>query len=113
MRLRKIILFCLPFVWASSALADFTTIELASEVRLSDFRAPQSVNGFTSFKSCNACELQVVNVSANTRYLVNGQSVELNEFRRRLSLVHDREKEMVIVRHHLENDVITVISISL
>lgn len=113
MRLRMILLFSLPFVWAGSALADFTTIELASEVRLSDFRAPQSANGVTSFKSCGNCDLQVVNVTGDTRYFVNGKSVELSEFRRQLSLVQDRDSEMVIVRHHLEDDVITAISVSL
>jgi hypothetical protein len=113
MRLRNIFLFCLPILWASSALADFTTIELANEVRLSDFRAPQSANGVTSFKACGTCDLQVVNVTDDTRYMVNGQSVELSEFRRRLALVQDRDREMLIVRHHLEDDVITVISIRL
>ncbi len=113
MTLRTIFLFCLPIIWTGSALADFTTIELASEVRLSNFRAPQSPNGVTSFKACDDCELQVVNVTEDTRYVVNRQPVELGEFRRRLALVQDRDGEMLIVRHHLEDDVITVISISL
>ena len=91
----------------------FETIEQAHEVRLGDFRPPQSANGITSFKACPACDMQVVKVSAGTRYIVNGESVELAEFRRRIALVQDRDSEMLIVRHHLEDDVITVISISL
>ena len=113
MRLSKIVLICLPILWASISLADIKTIELASEVRLSDFRAPQSANGVASFKACTVCDLQVVNVTGGTRYFVNGESVGLVEFRRRISLVPNRDEEIVIVRHHLEDDVVTVISVNL
>ena len=42
------------------ANADMRTVERASEVVLSDFRAPASENGIASFKTCPDCKQQVV-----------------------------------------------------
>lgn len=113
MKLWKLLLIILSTALPGMAAADIQTISLAHEVRLSDFRAPQSVNGVASFKTCPSCELQVVNVTADTLYRVNGKRVSLQEFRRMTSLAQNRERELVVVSHHLENDVISLISISL
>ncbi|MDH3275213.1 MAG: hypothetical protein OEM64_04940 [Gammaproteobacteria bacterium] len=96
-----------------SAMADFKTITRAYEVVLSDFRAPASVNGIVSFKTCESCEVQTVNVSSTTRYQLNDRTVTLPQFRRSLSTVQDRSDETIVVMHHLESDVVTSISISL
>lgn len=113
MKSLKILLLLVALSCTSVTLADFTTIELASEVRLSDFRLPQSPNDAASFKTCSDCKRQFVSVTFDTRYYVNGKPVDLADFRRRVSLVQDRDEEMVIVRHHLEDDVLTAISINL
>lgn len=113
MKTWSIFVVFLMLAWASTGNAEIRTIELANEVRLSDFRPPQSENGTAAFKTCHDCDLQVINVNAATRYLVDGRAVSLTEFRRRISLVQDRDSEMLVVRHHLANDVVTVISIYL
>jgi hypothetical protein len=95
------------------AAADIRTITLASEISLSEFRVPASMNGVASFKKCESCELQVVSVTRNTRYEFNRHEVTLQEFRRSLSTVTNRERRTVIVMHHLESDVITSISLNL
>lgn len=96
-----------------SALADFTTVARASEVRLSEFRLPASVNGITSFKPCGACAMQSVSVNAETRYRLNDRNVSLPELRKSLATVSNRDRKTVIVTHHLESDLITQISIKL
>jgi hypothetical protein len=98
---------------AHFAAADIRTITLASEISLSDFRVPASENGVASFKECESCELKVVAVTSDTRYEFNGHTVTLQDFRKSLSKVSNREQETVIVMRHLESDVITSISLSL
>ena len=98
---------------APSALAEFTTVTRASEVRLSEFRLPASVNGIASFKPCGACDMKTVSVNADTRYRLNDQVVSLADMRRSLASVTSRNRKIVIVRHHLESDLITQISIKL
>lgn len=95
------------------ANADMRTVERASEVVMSDFRAPASENGIASFKTCPECSQQVVKVTAGTRYTINGKVVSLPDFRKRLTSVQDREKHIVVVKHHLELDVITAIAVYL
>ena len=103
----------LVLVISQTALADFRTITRAHEISLSDFRAPASVNGIVSFKLCESCEMQTVNVTTATQYILNTRSVALPKFRKSLSSVQDQSRETVTVLHHLESDVITSISVSL
>ena len=98
---------------AQSAFAEFTTVTRASEVRLSEFSLPASVNGIASFKPCGACDMKTVSVNADTRYRLNDQTVSLSEMRRSLATVSNRDRKTVIVMHHLESNLITQISIKL
>ena len=115
MKIRKfsIIAIAVAICAPGLALADMKTIARASEVMLSDFRAPAAENGIASFKACATCELQVVNVTPQTRYTINGKVVSLPDFRKRIALVQNRDKHVVVVKHHLESDVITSIAIYL
>ena len=98
---------------AQSAFAEFTMVSQASEVRLSEFRLPSSINGIASFKPCGACDMKTVSVNADTRYQLNDQVVSLPDMRRPLASVTNRNRKAVIVVHHLESDLITQISIKL
>ena len=98
---------------APSAFAEFTTVTRASEVRLSEFRLPASVNGIASFKPCGACDMKTVSVNADTRYRLNDQVVSLADMRRSLASATNRNRKIVMVMHHLESDLITQISIEL
>lgn len=110
--IRIMVLSALVFA-GQIATADFTTVERANEVRLSEFRLPASLNGIAAFKACGACDMQTVNVNADTRYRLNDQFVTLPEMRRSLATVANRDRKTVIVMHHLESDLITQISIKL
>ena len=98
---------------AQSAFAEFTTVTLASEVRLSEFSLPASANGTASFKPCGACDMKIVSVNADTRYRLNDQVVSLPDMRRSLASVTNRNRKAIMVMHHLESDLITQISIKL
>ena len=86
-------------------------VSRAYEVALDEFLAPATENGAAAFKPCSNCQQVLVRVTPNTRYLINGQIVRLDDFRRVVGEAHDRDRQTVTVLHHLESD--TVISIDL
>ena len=107
-----ITLFGLALI-STQAVATFgPVISKAYEVALSDFRAPSTTNGGIAFKECEDCTLQMVRVTAGTRYSVNGKSLQLEAFREKLAAVHKREGALVTVLHHLESDTIESINVS-
>ena len=113
MRFIQLIAIATLILAAQSAFAEFTTVTRASEVRLSEFRLPASVNGIASFKPCSACDMKTVSVNADTRYRLNDQLISLPDLRRSLATVSNRDRKTVIVMHHLESNLITQISIRL
>lgn len=106
----------MPFVFAiflaAPAIAQFTTVQAAHEVALSSVRLPASESGTLVFKACAQCEIQTTRVNGDTRWLVNNQSVSLKDFRSTVEAVADRSNGHITVKHHLENDVITKVSIT-
>ena len=95
------------------AAADFTTISRAYEVPLNLFQVPVTSNGVIQVKQCADCEVHSGRLTSSTIFRINGQVVELTEFRRQAFSVRDREAETVIVLHHLETDTIKSISLTL
>ena len=96
-----------------SAQAEFTTVELAYEIKLSNLNVPVSSSSALIFKTCGDCEFKKVRMTRDTRFVVNGENVGLKEFRKRVLQVRDRDAETIIVRHHLESDVVTALQASL
>jgi hypothetical protein len=96
-----------------SVTAQVNVVSMAYEVALEDFRAPATLNGATSFKECGSCDEKLVRVTADTRYAINGESVRLEDFRKVLMQVNDRDDTYVIVLHHLESDTVASLSVSL
>lgn len=102
-------LFCLSL----SAAADFRVTEQAYEIPLSEFLAPTTANGAVAFKECADCTRMRVRVTSDTRYSVNGRAVRLDDFRKAVLQVDNREKTPVTVLHHLESDTIVALSVSI
>ncbi|MCZ6718485.1 MAG: hypothetical protein O6944_04955 [Gammaproteobacteria bacterium] len=95
-----------------SAVAGFTTITEAYEVAVSDLRLPLNERGTLTFRQCVDCEAQTVRVTHGTRFVINGHSVKLKDFRKSLSRVSNRADESVIVLHHLESNTVTSVSVN-
>ena len=98
---------------ALPAAADFTTVQIAYEVALSEVRLPRNEKGTIAFKECADCEYQTKRVSADIRYRVDGRSVSLEDFRQMTDRVVDRDNEAVTILHHLEDNRVTEVSIYL
>jgi hypothetical protein len=88
-------------------------ISQAYEIQLSKFRAPATANGGVSFQECDECARMSVRVTSGTLYKVNGKAVKLEDFKKALAYVSDRDEVGLIVLHHLESDTIEMIDVSL
>lgn len=102
-----LICFCL------SAAAEDRIISLAYEVTLSNFSAPTTANSSIAFKECDECEQKRVRVTDATSYSINGKAVRLEDFRKSVGQVRDRDDHLVIVLHHLESDTIKSLDVSI
>lgn len=81
------------------------------EIMLSNFTAPATANGGVTFRECDSCDRRTVRVTSSTRYAVNGRTVRLEDFRKALTQVPDRDEAALTVLHHLESDTIELIDL--
>jgi hypothetical protein len=107
----KVLIAAFMFALALPVAADFRTIEQGHEVALSDLRLPQHESGTIAFKTCDDCSYMVKRVSRDTRWVVDGTSMSLEKFRRSVQRIADRDGTPVTVRHHLEEDRVTQVSV--
>ena len=94
------------------AAAEYKVIEEAHEVRLADLRLPQNETGTVGFKPCDDCNYLVKRVNGNTEWVLDGQKLSLQKFKRNLRRISDRENTPVTVLHHLEDDRVTRVTVS-
>ena len=105
-KLLTITLICIGF--ATAAMGEI--VSQAYELNLEQFVAPTTSNSGISFRECDDCEYLRMRVTERTSYSVNGKNVRLEDFRRAVSQIRDRENAFVTVLRHLESN--TVVSIS-
>ena len=102
-------LLCMAF----PAAADFTTVQQAYEIALSDLRLPRNKTGTIAFKECDSCKYMTVRVGADTRYTLNGKAVPLKKFREALSVVENGDDQPVTVLRHVERNQVTAVLVNL
>lgn len=112
MHIRKL-LVALLMTFSLTAAADFITTELGYEVALSDMTTPVTNTGSLIFKECHDCDSMRIRMTGNTRFVVNGRTVDLKEFRKQVFQVRDPSNVPVTIMHHLESDTITSINVFL
>jgi len=112
MHIRKI-LVALLMTFSLSAAADFVTNEEGYEVALSNMTVPVTSNGSLVFKECADCDSRAIRMTPNTRFIVNGRTVALKEFRKHVFQVNDRTRVAVAIMHHLESNTIASVSVNL
>ncbi len=110
MKTRSLVIAAVALVLTLPAAAEFKTVQRAHEVLVDDIRLPQNELGTLAFKSCDECALMVKRVTAETRWILDGRSLQLEQFRAGLAAVDDRERVSLTVLHHLETDRITEVS---
>jgi len=102
-------LLCMAF----PAAAEFSTVQEAYEIALSDLRLPRNNTGTIAFKECDSCDYMTVRVGADTRYTLNGKAVPLKKFREALSVVENSDDQPVTVLRHVERNQVTAVLVNL
>ena len=107
----KVLIAAIILGLALPVAAQLRTIEEAYEVRLSDLRLPQSDGGTVAYKPCDECPYETKRVRSDTQWVLDGNSMSLEKFRRSLTSMTDRRNTAVTVLHHLESDRVTRVSV--
>jgi hypothetical protein len=109
----KTLLFAILLGFSLPVAAEFTTVSLAHEVSLSNFRVPATLNSGVAFKKCDDCDIQRSRVTEGTQYIINGQPVPLKEFRKSVFKVRNRAGNTITVLQHLESNTVVSVSVTI
>ena len=74
------------------AVADIRTEVDARELEPSNMTVPTTVNSRISFRACDACDIETVRLTANTRFTVNGEVMTFARFRDAMLVLRQRKK---------------------
>ena len=97
-----------------STAAQEPVLDSAYEVALEDVRLPASAAGNVALRECDGCELVTIRVDLNTVYRLNGESVDLRDFRRTVLLARrGGVSKPVIVLRDLETNTVRSVSVNL
>ena len=111
--MKKLILAAVGTLATGLATAEIVTISRAYEVPLNLMTVPVTLNGSITYRECEDCETNSSLLTQSTLLRVNGQRVDLKEFRKQVFSVHDRSSETVTVLRHLDSNTIESISVRL
>ena len=109
----KIIVTAVVLSLAVPAAAEFRTIQKAHELSLDYVRLPQSASGTISYKKCGECPYETKRLAADVVWRVNGQPTTYADFAARVAEISRPAEQSVTVRHHLEKDQVTRVSIAI
>ncbi len=94
-----------------AALADSYIVHQAYEIAVAELRLPGNENGTVSFRDCKKCAVQTIQVTPDTRYVLNGRTVSLPAFRRAVATISNQRQNIATVIHYLESDSIVEIQV--
>ena len=104
-------LFAVLLSLSFSVSADNHIINQAYEIALDELQLPGNVVGSVSFKDCAKCETQVIRVTVDTRYILNGHDTTLADFREAVNTVTDKERNISTVIHNLQSDTVIAVHV--
>lgn len=113
MHIRTLMVLIILGLTSLTATADFRTVMEVYEVELVYLRLPGSANGTLAFTECAECDTRTIRVTSATHYIVNGQGVELKDFRKAVIGVRNRHDTIVDVFHDLGSDTVTKVRVKL
>jgi len=111
--IKKLALVAFLAALSVNSMAEMRTVELAYEIEMKNFRAPGTPSGTVGIRECDNCQQKVLRVNAKTRYTVNDRNVSLADFRKQLQNNRNSEDTLLIVSHHIEDDIVTAITVTL
>jgi hypothetical protein len=109
----RIIITALMMAFTLPALADFVTISRAYELEPELVNIPLSPSSSMLFSNCAGCGTTSGQLTAQTRFRVNGKTVDFEEFCDAIRLAKQSEHSGIFLQHHLESNAIVSVSVSL
>lgn len=108
----KLLIAAAAVTLALPALADFRIVSNSYEVSLADVTVPPSQSSNLAFKECSDCDTRSIRLANDARFVLNGRTVRYDRFRSTVQQIRDRSKASVTVRHHLESNTVTAVSVN-
>ena len=109
----RIIIAALMMAVTAPALADFVAVSRAYELEPNLVNVPVSSSSSMSFSNCDGCETTSGQLNAQTRFSVDGETVDFEEFCDAIRLAKQSEHSGIFLLHHLESNAILSVSVSL
>ena len=106
----RIITIALALCLALPAAAGPKSIQKGHELPLDHVRLPASEIGTIAFKKCGNCPYTTKRLSSDIEWRINGKSTTLAKFKAQVAQLK-RPDEILTVRHHLEKDQVTRVSV--
>jgi len=95
------------------ALADIVQVSRAYELEPKLVNVPMSPSSSMLFSNCDGCETTSGQLNAQTRFSVDGKTVDFDELCDAIRLAKKSEGSGIIVLRHLESNAIVSVSVSL
>ena len=95
------------------ALADYVAISEVYELKPEHVNIPLSPSSNMFFSDCDECATTSAQITAQTRFIVDGQPVDFKDFCNALRLAKQSEHAGVFLQHHLKSNAIESVSVSL
>jgi len=107
----KLLITAIALFLALPAAAEMKVITEGYECSLGNVRLPQSDSGTIAYKQCDSCDYQTNRVASDAVWELNGKPMRLQDFRKQLSQVRDRNDQTITVYRHLEQNRVVKVSI--
>ena len=95
------------------ALADLVRITKTYELEPDLVNVPISPSSSMLFKNCDGCGTTSGQLNAQTRFSVDGKTVDFDELCDAIRLAKQSEKSLIFLLHHLKSNAIESVSVSL
>ena len=99
--------------FTAPALADFVAASRAYELEPDLVTVPVTASSSMLFRNCDGCEATSGQLNAQTRFSVDGETVDFEEFCDAIRLAKQSEHSGIFLLHHLESNAIVSVSVSL
>jgi len=109
----KIVIAAVMLAFAPLTLAEFVTVSRAYELEPELVHIPLSPASSMLFRNCEECAPTSGQLTANTRFSVDGDAVNFEEFCDAMRLAKQSELAGIFLLHHLESNEIESVSVAL
>jgi hypothetical protein len=110
---KRITIAALLLAFTLPAFAQFDTVARTYELEPDLVNVPPTPGSLMRFSSCSGCAATSAQLTNDTRFSVDGKTVNFDEFCDAMRLAQQSERSGIFLKHHLKSDAIVSVSVSL